>query len=311
MGLVEAWGGNAVGWVLANLIEAFYNLFYALSHPGLWLDWVTWAGTVEDKQSIMRFIYYGASVELFFVVLALFLVVTICGLIWRNFMWRCVRIFEGFSNKVGRAAAWAGLLMVLQQIIIIFMQRVFTVSQLSFGFGISVTHDISWWAEELKLYNAIVVTLCLAYTFVQGGHVRVDLVYSGVSFRTKRIIDMVGCMIFMVPAAVLIWLYAWFFQWRHLIVPNTSASDQLERLMNKSRAMRWNVETIGFSPNGFNAYFLFKMLLLMMTAMILLQAVTFFYRSYLELREGPESEGKYLDKDTLGDEQAELVAAIH
>lgn len=311
MGLVEAWGGNAIGWFFANLIEAFYNIFYALSHPGLWLDWVTWAGTTEDKQSIMRFIYYGASVELFFVVVALFLVVTICGLIWRTFMWRCVRIFEGFSNMVGRAAAWAGLLMVLQQIVIIFMQRVFTVSQLSFGFGISVTHDISWWAEELKLYNATVVTLCLAYTFIQGGHVRVDLIYSGVSFRTKRVIDMIGSMIFMVPAAVLIWLYAWFFQWRHLIVPNTSASDQLDRLINKSRAMRWNVETIGFSPNGFNAYFLFKTLLLMMTAMILLQAVTFFYRSYLELREGPESEGKYLDKDKLGDEQAELVAAIH
>ena len=36
-----------------------------------------------------------------------------------------------------------------------------------------------------------------------------------------------------------------------------------------------------------------------------------FYRSYLEWAEGPESEGKYLDKDKLGDADAELVAEIH
>ena len=43
----------------------------------------------------------------------------------------------------------------------------------------------------------------------------------------------------------------------------------------------------------------------------MIHAVAFFYRSYLERKEGPESEGKYLDKDKLGDEQAELVAQIH
>jgi len=71
--------------------------------------------------------------------------------------------------------------------------------------------------------------------------------------------------------------------------------------MRKSRLLKWNVETIGFSPNGFNAYFLFKVFLLVFTAMIFLQAIAFFYRSYLEWKEGEESFNKYLDKDTLGD----------
>ena len=57
-----------------------------------------------------------------------------------------------------------------------------------------LSKDVSWWSEELKLYNAMIVCLCATYTFVQGGHVRVDLVYSVVSYRTKRIIDMVGSM---------------------------------------------------------------------------------------------------------------------
>ena len=112
---------------------------------------------------------------------------------------------------------------------------------------------------------------------------------------------MFGSLFFMMPMAVLVWLYSWYFLWRHLIVPKPSASDDLERLVMKARAMRWNVETIGFSPNGFTAYFLFKILLLAFTGMVFLQAVAFFYRSFLEFVEGQGSENKYLDKDSLGE----------
>ncbi len=296
----EASGGALAGigegllWVIQNIGMAFYNFGYAVTHPASWLDW-------SDSQSMMRFIYYGASVELFFVFFTAFLILTAIGL-WKNsVMWGTVRLLEGFANSVGRFFAWAGLLMVIQQIVIVFMQRIFTRPDISVGFGIPLQFDISWFAEELKLYNALVVTLCVTYTFVQGGHVRVDLVYSAVKYRTKKVIDMVGSLIFMIPTAILIWLYGWFFMWRHLVTPKVSASDKIELLMRKAKLLKWNVETIGFSPNGFTAYFLFKILLVAFTAMVLLQAIAFFYRSYLEWKEGPESEGKYLDKDTLGE----------
>lgn len=307
MGLVEAWGGNAFGWFFAHLIEAPYNLVYTLLNPALWLDW-------SNKESLIRFIYYGGSWELFFVILFVVLVATIIGFISNRFMWGCVRTLEGIANAVGRFFAWAGLLMVLQQIVIIFMQRVFAVSEISLGLGASFTKDVSWWSEELKLYNAMIVCMCVSYTFVQGGHVRVDLIYSAVKYRTKRVMDMVGSIIFMIPAAVLTYFYGWFFLWRHLVTPKLSASDaskELEALMPKARALRWNVETIGFSPNGFNAYFLFKVLLVVFTILVVMQAVAFFYRSYLEWKEGELSEGRYLDKDSLGDPIAETAASIH
>jgi len=285
---------DGIVWFAQNLLMSFYNLGYAVTHPGLWLDW-------SNKESIMRFIYYGASVEFLFVILTTFIVITVIGFVKNSFMWGCVRVLEGFANSIGRFVAWAGLLMVLQQIIIVFMQRIFTQATISFGFGTGLTFDISWWAEELKLYNALVVTLCATYTFVQGGHVRVDLVYSVVRFRTKRIIDMVGSLLFMMPVSMLTWLYGWFFMWRHLVVPNPSASDTLDKLMLKSRALRWNVETIGFSPSGFNGYFLFKILLVSYAGLVFLQAVSFFFRSFLEWKEGEASAGKYLDKDSLGE----------
>jgi TRAP-type mannitol/chloroaromatic compound transport system permease small subunit len=292
-------------WFFQNLVMAFYNFGYAITHPMQWLDW-------SNGKAVMRFIYYGASAELFFLALAAFLVLTIVG-VWRNsVLWGVVRGLEWFANTVGRLAAWAGLLMVLQQIVIVFIQRIFLEAQITFGMGVALDKDISWYAEELKFYNAMIVCLCAAYTFVQGGHVRVDLVYSAVSYRAKKTIDMFGSLFFMIPAAILTYMYSWYFLWRHLVTPKVSASDTLQRLVDgKSRAFKWNVETIGFSPNGFNAYFLFKLLLVIFCVMIMLQAVAFFYRSYLERKEGETAEGKFLDRDVLGDDVAELAAEIH
>ena len=81
---------DAVLWFFQNIGLAFYNFFYALSHPQLWLDW-------SDKQSIMRFVYYGGSVEFFFVVFTTYLIITAFG-IWKNgFLWAVVRGLEGFA----------------------------------------------------------------------------------------------------------------------------------------------------------------------------------------------------------------------
>ena len=99
---------DGIVWFFQNIALAFYYFAYAITHPGLWLDW-------SNKESLMRFIYYGGSVEFFFVVFATFLVFTAIG-IWRNsFLWGCVRGLETMANTIGRVAAWAGLLMVLQQ----------------------------------------------------------------------------------------------------------------------------------------------------------------------------------------------------
>ena len=281
-------------WFFQNLLLSFYNIGYAVSNPGMWLDW-------SEKKSIMRFVYYGGSVEFFFAVLLIFLALFIAGVFRPAFMWGNIRLLEGFANTVGRFFAWAGLIMVLQQVLIIIMQRIFTRPDIVIGFGIPLSYDISWYAEELKLYNALVVSLCATYTFVQGGHVRLDLFYAGAKFRTKKIVDMFGSIVFMLPMAVLIWMYGWYFLWRHLIVPKPSASDALDRLLAKSRVLKWNVETIGFSPNGFTGYFLFKILLVAFAGMIFIHAWAFFMRSFQELREGQSSENKYRDVDQLPD----------
>ena len=291
-------------WIVSHLISAFPNIFTALTQPSLWLDWISWEKTTEDKQSLMRFIYYGASIELFFATTIIVSLYTAVAMYYRPLMWKTVTSLEAVANAIGRFFAWAGLTMVLIQIVIIFIQRVFAVSEITIGFGLAFSFDVSWWSESLKLYNAMIVALCVTYTFVQGGHVRVDLIYSAVGYRAKRIIDMFGSIFFMLPASILLWMYSWFFLWPHLIVPKPSASDTVEKLVMKARALRWNVETIGFSPNGFNAYFLFKILILAYTGLVMIHALAFFYRSFLEWREGEEAEGRHLDLDIRTSEEA-------
>ncbi len=297
---------DALSWVGAQLLQGFINLYTALTNPMAWLNWL------NDPESQIRFIYYGASKEFLFVVIDLFLVITVLGLLYRPFLWGVVRVIEGFSNGVGRFFAWAGLILVLQQVMIVFLQSVFRVSEISIGpFGAVFTQDLSWFGEELKLYNAMIVALTAAYTFVQGGHVRVDLIYARISFRAKRVVDMFGSLFFIMPSMFMIWMFGWFFMWRSFVTPKFPASSTLESMLRKAPFLKENIELIGFSPNGFNAYFLFKVLLVSFAFMMIVQGIGFFYRSLLEFIEGKKSEGKYLDLDKLNDETAELAAAIH
>lgn len=284
-------------WLPEHLLGGFVNMVRAV----LWL-----AGNLDSGEVRARIIFYGGSTEFFFVVLDICLVILAIGLFRRRFLWAVVRGSEWFHNTIGRVFAWAGLILVIQQLLIIFLQRIFRQSDIPLGpFGILLRFDISWYSEGLKLYNAMLVALCCTYTFVQGGHVRVDLIYAGLSHRAKRMMDMIGSLIFVLPLATVTWLFAWYFMWRHLVTPPVAAADSLESILRKARIMKWSVETIGFSPNGFNGYFLFKVLMVTLAGLLFLQGVAFFYRNLLEYLEGEASANRYLDRDSLEEDATE------
>ncbi|RMH53574.1 MAG: TRAP transporter small permease subunit [Alphaproteobacteria bacterium] len=298
---------DSVLWALGGLARGLVNIWVALSDPGAWLSWLPPFASGEQmsaaqKEALARFIYFGASVEFLFSVLALAILVTVAGLVWRPVLWRAAWGIEALANSVGRVIAWGGLIMVLQQVMIVFLQRIFRVSEITFSpFGLPFTRDLSWWSEELKLYNAAIVALCCAYTFVQGGHVRVDLFYAGMRHRAKRVVDMLGLLLFTLPLMLVIWFYGWFFLWRHMVTPKLSATDTLELMLRKSRLLKDNVETIAFSPNGFDQYWLFKVLMVALAGMMILQAIGFFWRSLAEFLEGEGSADRGLDRDRLED----------
>ena len=72
---------DGIVWFFQNIGLAVYNLFYALTHPGSWLAWLGGLEALEQKTALMNFVYYGGSVEFFFVVFLILLVLTIIGLV--------------------------------------------------------------------------------------------------------------------------------------------------------------------------------------------------------------------------------------
>ncbi len=285
------WGGiSGFFWTITHLLQVF--------------NW-------SEAENVFRFIYYGGSSEFFAFVMFVAVLVFVIGIFRPGFLWGVVRGIEGISNGVGRFAAWAGLIMVLQQIAIVFLQSIFRVADIGISpFGVGVDLPLGWYGDGLKFYNAMVVCLCCGYTFVQRGHVRVDLFYAGWGHSAKRIMDMIGTVLFMLPALILIWFYGWFYMWRHMINPPVNSTTELEAMLRRAVAFRWDVQTFAASPSGFNGYFLYKIMLVGFAALMILQAIGFFYRSWLEFREGPDAAGKYDDIDVLESHDADTPAAI-
>jgi hypothetical protein len=110
-------------------------------------------------------------------------------------------------------------------------------------------------SEELKFCQRFDrLPMCILYTFVQGG---MCVFHDPRSATGLRVVDMDHRP--MVPAAIITWLVLW----RHLVVPNPSASDT-GSAADQSPCAALNIKR-SVSPNDSDAYFLFKILLVTFT----------------------------------------------
>ena len=146
--------GDAIVWFLSGMWSGVTGLLYVLTHLGTVLNF-------SEPANVLQLVFYGASVELFFVFFNTFLIVFIVGIFLNGFLWKVVIGLETIANVVGRVAAWAGLLMVLQQTMVVFLQSIFRVAEISVGpFGLEFTQTVGWYSDSLKNYNANDVCLC-------------------------------------------------------------------------------------------------------------------------------------------------------
>lgn len=81
----------------------------------------------------------------------------------------------------------------------------FVVVVLRYGF------NLGWIAmqESIMYMHAAVFLLGSAFTYQQNGHVRVDVFYRNFSARRKTVVDLLGCLIFMLPVSIYILVTCW------------------------------------------------------------------------------------------------------
>jgi TRAP-type mannitol/chloroaromatic compound transport system permease small subunit len=109
-------------------------------------------------------------------------------------MLRLAERIDRISIRIGRAAAWLILVVVVVQ---------FAVVLLRYGFGMGSIR-----LQESVVYaHALAFMLAAAWTLKAGAHVRVDVFYRDASERTRATVDLFGTLILLLPmAGLILWM---------------------------------------------------------------------------------------------------------
>ena len=98
----------------------------------------------------------------------------------------CQSILIFFPSILGKISTWFMVLMI-------FLTAYVVVSRYVFGIGILSL-------QELIIYcHGITFLVCAAYAFSKDQHVRVDILYRRFSERRKKLINLIGNVIFLQP----------------------------------------------------------------------------------------------------------------
>ena len=237
------------------------------------------------------FAMFGKSSDFLFMIIAAVLFVWISGFFFKS-AWRySYKTINHFNSNLGKIASWFALIMAIMQIMIIFLQQVFRANGFPLAFfGINLLPDsdvitMPWFATELMFFNAIIIACACAFTFVEGGHVRVDLVYSALSKRKKALLDIIGTVLFLLPSMVALWWLSWHLainkimtvtNFNHLTTLMTGR-DVIGRISGASSFKGWNwTVSTGETFTGVPLYFF---LLLVLAALMFLQGISFLLES--------------------------------
>ncbi len=276
--------------ILAGLGQGFIDL--------VMLPWTLWQWFHMEvlKERMVAMTLAGMSPEFLYMVLSAVLLLLLLSLFNRRFLKATVLSLESFNRRTGQLASWFVLLLMMQQVMIIIMGQVFRGNELLFSpFGMQLSNaELQWMSGQLKLYNAILIALASAYTFIEGGHVRVDLVYGNLGYRAQRFIDFLGSIIFMMPAAILMWWFAW-----PLAMNAIFAQRPMNIFSDKASWRGVRLETSGTAE--FTWVWTFKVLILVFAALLFVQAVAFMLRNLWALLErDQEIESHPVDPDPAG-----------
>jgi TRAP-type mannitol/chloroaromatic compound transport system permease small subunit len=109
-----------------------------------------------------------------------------------------VRAIGALNTALGRVFAWFALGVVLVCFAVVALRYLFSI-----GFI---------WMQDLYVWlNGMMFTGIAAYALLRGQHVRVDIFYRPATPRTKAWIDLLGCLLLLLPFVAVILLWSWNF----------------------------------------------------------------------------------------------------
>lgn len=166
---------------------------------------------------------------------------------------------EQFIDMCGRVVSWLVLGMVLITFAVVVLRYLF---------------DIGWIAlqESISYLHSIVFLIGAAYTLKHNGHVRVDIFYDSLAVRGKAWVDLIGHIFILMPVMLFIF-------WVSL--PYVADS--------------WRVLEGSREAGGLPGVYLLKSLILIMAALLIVQAIAMILRNVLLISAAPEQQSQQSD----------------
>jgi TRAP-type mannitol/chloroaromatic compound transport system permease small subunit len=145
-----------------------------------------------------------------------------------------------FSQGIDRISRWFGVVATVAVLVAVLISSGNAASRYLFHVSSNAWLEIQWYLF------AIMVFFGAGWTLKLNEHVRVDLVYSSVSDRTRLWIDTIGLILFLLPAMGLLAWMTW---------PIFYESWRIgEQSSNAGGLIRWPVKLV--MPIGFALVFL-------------------------------------------------------
>lgn len=171
---------------------------------------------------------------------------------------RVAAVIDRLSERVGRAASWLTLLMVLI--------GAFNAIARYLGRFVGVQLSSNGWLELQWYLFSLIFLLAAAYALRTDSHVRVDVLFARISDRGRAWINVIGTAALLIPFCIFMLVVSW------STVRNS-----------------WAIREVSSDPGGLPRYPL-KTFILVCFALLLLQAVAELIREIAALRRGTPTE---------------------
>ena len=162
-------------------------------------------------------------------------------------------------TRVGKIAAWAGVILVAVTIFDVITRRFFVL-------GSTKLQEFEWHM------HVVLFGFLIGYAYIKDAHVRIDLVRERLSNRTQWWIEIAGCLLFLLPYSALIIYFSYDFAVRSFVVSEISASAT-------GLSYRWIIKSV--IPIGFS--------------LLALAGIAVVFRKLVELFGPPELRAKVYD----------------
>ena len=128
-----------------------------------------------------------------------------------KFMFWLDDVTETVIVWIGRATAWVAIFLMLVIVFDVVTRRFFVL-------GSTKLQELEWHI------HAVLFLFCLGWAYLKDAHVRIDLVRERLSDRAQKWVELIGCLLFLIPYAVIVIFYGvdW---WHRSFIQNESAAS--------------------------------------------------------------------------------------